>query len=140
VAEVCDEAVGRAASEQASSDLVERLQRGGLEGEMVKPSSAEHRHLTVALGAVGELEDVELRGWPDPHEGEFEPVTLLQHLVGGAEDIRVELKESLGVTGQHGDVVEPAQQHDRSVPHGCRPRPPWDRNDAAAAIESVRLQ
>jgi hypothetical protein len=48
-AEIGDEVIAGAAGDQPVPDLVERVERGGLQSEMVDAAPAEQRRLAVAL-------------------------------------------------------------------------------------------
>src|SRR5262249_36807324 len=78
-AEVGDEAVAGAAGDQPVPDLVERVERGGLQPEVVDAAPAEHRRLAVGFGVSLDLEDVQFGGRADAEEGEPDgTVELLQ--------------------------------------------------------------
>jgi hypothetical protein len=118
VAEVGDEAVGGAATDEPTPDLVERLEGGCFERQVVEATATEHRHLSLVLGVVGELEHVELSHWSDPQDGQLEAVPFLEHLVRRVEDPDVELDEALGITREDCDMIDPAQQHPFSLSVG----------------------
>jgi hypothetical protein len=111
VSEVGHEAVGRPALNEPCADRVERLDRGSFERKMIEATPTEHGHLALVLGVPGQLEDVQLGSRADPDDGQQEAIPLLEHLVRGVEDARVELDEALAVPGEDGHVVDPAEKH-----------------------------
>ena len=87
----------------------------GLQGQVIKPSAAEHRGLAVGLGVAVYLEHVELGPVADLDDGETRAL-VVGELRAVAQDLRlehllVETLEALGVVGDHGDMVQAFEQH-----------------------------
>ena len=116
-AEVGDELVGRAPGDEPVADLLERLERRGLQRQVVEPAPPEHRRLAVGLGVADHLEHVELRVRADVDDRHAH---LAGVLAGGQpvvsptsalEHLGVERVQPVGVVGEDGHVVEPVGEH-----------------------------
>lgn len=68
--EVRDEAIGRPTLDKPRTDLVECFAGLGLESQVIEAAASEHRDLASVLDVVRQFEDIELRRWSNPHEGE----------------------------------------------------------------------
>src|SRR5262249_18995302 len=67
--EVGDEAVGGAAGDEAVTDRLERVERPGMQREMVDTTAPEHRRLVLRLRVALDLEHVQLGMWTDVDDG-----------------------------------------------------------------------
>ena len=70
--EIGDEVITGAPGDQPVPDLVKRVERRGLQPEMVDAAPPEHRRLAVGFGVARHLEDVQFGGRADADEGELD--------------------------------------------------------------------
>ena len=121
--EVGDETVGRTAIDEPLADGVERLDRSGVQGQVVDAAPPEHRYLVVGLGVAFHLEDVELgvRADVDDREAHAWPARLVTVAPdGGVEHLSVEGMEPFAVVGQRGNMIEAVEQASTPEPTGAR--------------------
>src|SRR5215469_11995212 len=78
--EIGDEVIAGASGDQPFPDLVERVDRRGLQSEMVYAAPPEHRRLAVGFAVPLHLEDVQLGGLADADEREPDGAVELRKL------------------------------------------------------------
>jgi hypothetical protein len=114
--EVRNESVRRARGHESVARGLERGEVVGLERDVVDATPAHHGCLSVGFGVALDLEQVDLGMGPDLDEGQPALGHLDLTIDLGAEDVSVEGDKSLGVVGEDRDMVEPIEQHTRSLP------------------------
>jgi hypothetical protein len=74
-----------------------------------RPSSPEHRRLAVGLNIADDLEEIQLGGRSDDHDGQAQVSLSMVVEDGSVEDLTVECPGALGVLGQHSYVIDPGE-------------------------------
>lgn len=115
--EIGHEPVGRAAGHEPVTDRLERLERSGVERQVVDSAPPEHRGLPLRFAVPVDLEHVQLGVRADvddgkPHVGALGCLgPVAGH--GRVKHLLVERVQTLRVLGEDRHVVEPVEQHAR---------------------------